>query len=299
MTKISGFLLLSLLFNLLLPCTVQTGQTPSTYFVAPPEHGSAGFYNENALFQLNVNTKLQWLTNQTFYSIFLFQQQSLARADLSSYIYNRFSQDANRERCSSDLHELSTDKQEGEQESGGFAWNVTIQSFALSRSSVFSSSLALNGDLNGDAFTSHYFNITDTQLPVTTTFSRTDSSSSTTFPTVIAQAESGITAPVNSSSSSTQNIGLGVGIGFGIPIVLLLAGLVAFVCYRNRKRNTSRQQNGQGIEMKMNGDALKENFTADEQYPQLSAPCQPVELSAQGISYKPAELSAHQTYGRS
>ena len=38
----------------------------STYFINPPDRGTAGFYRENPIYQLNVNTKLRWVINETY-----------------------------------------------------------------------------------------------------------------------------------------------------------------------------------------------------------------------------------------
>ena len=70
-------------------CNARTGQAPSTYWINPPASGLAGFYTEDTVFQVSNNVQLQWATNETFYSIFLFQQQSASYAALGDPIYSK------------------------------------------------------------------------------------------------------------------------------------------------------------------------------------------------------------------
>lgn len=49
-------------------------QTPSTYFINPPIASNELFFSENVVFSINSQPKIQWVTNLTSYSIFLWQQ---------------------------------------------------------------------------------------------------------------------------------------------------------------------------------------------------------------------------------
>lgn len=82
---------LELFLGLLLAvyCAAQTGQAPSTYFITPPASAQTGFYVEDIVYQLNSNLSVHWVTNQTAYGVFLFQQQSLEYAALGDSIYSR------------------------------------------------------------------------------------------------------------------------------------------------------------------------------------------------------------------
>ena len=85
------FPLILFLASLPIPCTAPSGQQPSTYFVVPPDAGTNAFYGENPVFGLYVDTKLRWVTNEPYYSIFLYQQRSLSTAATGNPIYSKLS----------------------------------------------------------------------------------------------------------------------------------------------------------------------------------------------------------------
>ncbi|KAL9117818.1 MAG: hypothetical protein Q9187_005639 [Circinaria calcarea] len=243
--RMRRFLFLALFISLLLPC--QTLNPPS-YWTKPPAAGTNALFVENVVFQLNGDATLQWVTDKTFYSIFLFQQRiDISAAALGNPIYS---------------------KDEGEEEKGSYTWRVTTQSFLLTDSDVFFFSLAPSGNLDNDATTSHYFNISDRSLTVSTTSSTASFSTSTTSSTSTASSTSTTssatisststtpagnvpTVPANPSSSSVKKIGLGVSLGVSVPIILLLAALVVFVFKRGRKKNSLPSQNEYGTPVEL------------------------------------------------
>ncbi|MCJ1398766.1 hypothetical protein MMC11_001967 [Xylographa trunciseda] len=277
------FLLLSVLSDLLLQCAAQSGDTPSTYWTSPGAGGQNSFYIEDVVYQINTTQQLRWVTNETFYSIYLFQQQALAYATVGQSIYT---------------------KEETDQEQGGYLWTVNTQSFSLSNSSVFFFSLAPTVSLYDQAFTCHYFNITDNPLPVTTTFpssttttassiatSSVTTTSSTPASTSASASSTTSLAPSPSSASSTspEAIGLGVGLGIGIPIVLLLAALVFFLIYRSRKQDRSRTQSGYGI-AQQNDHMAPQNSDAGPPSKPFSGGSQGEKHSAFPVEEHPTEL---------
>ena len=139
---------------------------------------------------------------------------------------------------------------EGDPETGGFVWNVTTQNFAINESPVFFLSLAPNGTLTSEAFTSHYFNIsvqispsvtsttatsTSTSISSSSTISSTGPASSNPVSSIMAVAPKP-TNTANTSSNTGSAVGLGVGLGVSIPIILFLIALGLFCCCQKRRK---------------------------------------------------------------
>ncbi|MCJ1434589.1 hypothetical protein MMC27_003958 [Xylographa pallens] len=253
---INVLLLLSVPSSVLLQCAAQSGKTPSTYWTSPLDAGLAGFYAEDTVYQTTTTAQLRWVTNETFYSIYLFQQQSASYAALGPSIYT---------------------KVETSPEQGGFTWTVGLESFSLANSSVFFFSLAPSGALTKQAFTSHYFNISKSAVPITTTSSSrsiittatstakptsTSLSTTTTSSTPISTSPPSSASPSPSSleTSSTTTHGLSIGLGIGIPLILLLLTLISFLIYRRRKQDRSygiARQNEPTVQQRASADPFE------------------------------------------
>ena len=135
---------------------------------------------------------------------------------------------------------------EGDPETGGFVWNVTTQNFAINESPVFFLSLAPNGSLTSDAFTSHYFNISVLISPSVTSTTATSTRTSTSSSSMISSTGRASNNPVSATTVASpkptnaantgSTVGLGAGLGVGIPVVLFLIALGLFCCCRKRRQ---------------------------------------------------------------
>jgi len=200
-----------------------------------------------------------------------------------------------------------------------FKWQGQLYNFNLSASNVFYMWLK-EGDadnqlnMNADAISTPYFNISDTPLPVTTTqrsasssgipsftsssataLPATSSSATTSSPLPLSTAASGA-GDAQSSAPSTPAGGLPVGAQAGIGVGVSVIGLTCIVCavlwYRHLKKQRQilaglQQQDTIAQPPAMGGLGKIQELPPSQVY------YYPYEMDAQG---HPAEMGTHQSF---
>jgi len=236
------------------------------YFLNPPTSGNSKDFTNNVVWSLGSVQLLQWTTDLDGYNISLWQQNltgnSAAVANSPIFSHNA-----------------------GILPTGSISWLVQLpQDFDLETSSVFY--LGGGTSVGNAVFTSHYFNITNKAVSVSSSSASTSASSIASSSTSSAASPfqtSSTTAilPTGSAQSSNNGltgstkVGLAVGLGVGVPLILLLG---IFIGLKFIKRKEPPVRNEPVVEV-----------IADEK-PAIRPPTQYWMYEAPGTGHMPGEI---------
>ncbi|KAF2156104.1 hypothetical protein K461DRAFT_291057 [Myriangium duriaei CBS 260.36] len=205
-------------------------QATTNYFISPPVPEGDNQFQNNPVYTVGDQIKLQWQTNYTRVSLIWWQNNN------DSY--------------------QTVDGLENVVSSSPFTWNLSLTGkFSLKGGNVFFFQMYDAGSNSQTMFSSHYFNITDKSSTTSSTTSSSSSATPTPTSSTTSSSATGIsTAPAATSAAATSaaaeashssgglssgaKVGLGVGVGLGVVALVGLGAILALLFRRRRENHT-------------------------------------------------------------